>query len=290
MADDLAEDWWVEENDNSEEGSQETENLKEKENDSDGSKKKSLKRPLKDDQEQDGNKNRKKRKSSSAKKKNKKESTVELKRKRITDVPEDELSKPGTVEDVHVAMTKALKQRLGEEALKDLLPDSATDFYANNVQSLEPSAYLKSTLQPVWRSALKKSLFLKKTGSPFLLIVTSSAIRAVDLNRKIKDFLDGKCKVAKLFAKHMKVEEQKKFLNKTNCQVGIGTPGRISLLIKQGALKTEDLVAVVLDWNWRDQKLKRLADGPETRNDLVSLLREHLLEAVRGSSCKFALM
>ncbi|RUS85959.1 hypothetical protein EGW08_006288 [Elysia chlorotica] len=152
-----------------------------------------------------------------------------------------------------------------------------------------PSKYLSKILTN-WRATLKKSLFLKKTGSPCVLIITSSAIRAVELNRSIKDFLDGKCKVAKLFAKHMKVEEQKKFLSKTNCQVGIGTPGRLLLLIKQGVLQLESLVAVVLDWNWRDSKLKRLPDIPEIRKDLVLLLKDFLIETVRGSPCKLALL
>uniref|UniRef100_A0A0B7B4Y9 Uncharacterized protein n=1 Tax=Arion vulgaris TaxID=1028688 RepID=A0A0B7B4Y9_9EUPU len=88
----------------------------------------------------------------------------------------------------------------------------------------------------------------------------------------------------------MKVEDQKKFLTKTNCQIGIGTPGRLLLLAKQGVLQLESLVAVVLDWNWRDSKLKRLTDIPEIQQDLVILLKDFILEAVKGSQCKLALL
>lgn len=186
-------------------------------------------------------------------------------------------------------MSKVLKDRLGTEALEDILPNAENDFYPHNTESLEPEKYLTLILT-TWRNALKKSLYMKKTGSPILLIVTSSAIRAVELNRQIKGFLDSRCKVAKLFAKHMKVEEQTKYLAKTNCQVGIGTPGRLLLLVKQGALQLESLVAVVLDWNWRDTKLKRMADIPEVRQDLVTFLKDHIIETVRGSPCKLALL
>ncbi|XP_005097782.1 protein CMSS1 [Aplysia californica] len=293
MADDLAEDWWVEEGEPEEPSKDSTSPEKTADDVSTADVKKSEQKAQKrqrDDRE-DGEKKQKKRKVSAGKKKKEKVASDSKKeRKRITDVPEEELTKPGTAEDVHSVMTQALKERLGQAALEDLLPDAENDFFTNNSDCLSPSAYLKLILHPVWRSALKKSLYMKKLGSPCLLIITSSAIRAVELNRQIKDFLDGKCKVAKLFAKHMKVEDQKKFLSKTNCQVGIGTPGRISVLIKQGALHIESLVGVVLDWNWRDQKLKRLVDIPEVRGDLMTLLREHLLETVHGSPCKFALL
>lgn len=209
-------------------------------------------------------------------------------RKRITEESEENLNKPGSTDDVRTMMSKVLKDRLGKEALEDCLPEE-DDFFPPNITSLEPSKYLTMILTN-WRSVLKKSLFMKKTGSPSILIITSSAIRAVELNRLVKEFLDSKCKVAKLFAKHMKIEDQKKFLTKTNCQVGIGTPGRLLLLLKQGVLQLESLVAVVLDWNWRDSKLKRLQDIPEIRQDLVLLLKDFLMETVRGSPCRLALL
>ncbi|CAG5129954.1 unnamed protein product [Candidula unifasciata] len=224
-----------------------------------------------------------------ARKEKKETSGKKHERKRITDESEDKLSTPGNAEDVKNMMLKVLRDKVDESLLEDILPDPENDFYPHNVDQLGPSEYLASIL-PKWKISVKKSLFMKKNGSPVLLIVTSSAIRAVELNRQIKDFLDDKSKVAKLFAKHMKVEDQKKFLMKTNCQVGIGTPGRLLLLIKQGVLQLESLVAVVLDWNWRDTKLKRMADIPEVRQDVVMLLKDSVIEAVKGSSCRLALL
>jgi len=292
MGDNLAEDWWVEESPSDNQQFEKTENQvsikdKAKENiDISSDKQESSLKRKSSDAHKDGEEKNKKKKA----KKGKKDSNHELKRKRITDVPDEVLNKPGSPEDFVSAMSKVLRERIDETAINDVMPDVDQDFFPANSTLTAPADFLRMVLSPVWRSALKKSLYLKKHGSPALLIITSSAIRAVELNRQIKEFLDGKCKVAKLFAKHMKVEEQKKYLSKVVCQVGIGTPGRISLLIKQGALKTEDLVGVVLDWNWRDSKLKRLADGKESRAELAALVQDHIGEIVRGSGCKIGLL
>ncbi|BFZ09828.1 hypothetical protein BsWGS_12867 [Bradybaena similaris] len=230
-------------------------------------------------------------KKSSKKRKKNLTSGKKHERKRITDESEEKLSTSGNADDVKSMILKVLRGKADEGLLEDLLPDPENDFYPHNVEQLGPSEYLAHIL-PKWKISVKKSLHMKKNGSPILLIVTSSAIRAVELNRQIKEFLDGKCKskVAKLFAKHMKIEDQKKFLLKTNFQVGIGTPSRLLLLIKQGVLQLESLIAVVLDWNWRDTKLKRMTDIPEVRQDVVMLLKDFVIEAVKGSSCRLALL
>ncbi|GFR87391.1 protein CMSS1 [Elysia marginata] len=283
MADDLGDEWWVSDDNKTQSSAEELVTSQKK---TDGELVSISKKPSK--RKAEAADATKKEKHAKKKKQSKSGQDQRKERKRITEESEENLSKPGSAEDVRTMMSKVLKDRLGKEALEDCLP-AEDDFYPDNVASLVPSKYLNNVLTN-WRAILKKSLFMKKTGSPCILIVTSSAIRAVELNRLIKDFLDGKCKVAKLFAKHMKVEEQKKFLTKTNCQVGIGTPGRLLLLIKQGVLQLESLVAVVLDWNWRDSKLKRLPDIPEVRQDLVLLLKDFLIETVRGSPCKLALL
>lgn len=86
------------------------------------------------------------------------------------------------------------------------------------------------------------------------------------------------------------IEEQVKLLQKGVTHIGVGTPGRISALIEKGrtrafllldlevfealfpcdttcscpeGLNLRALRYVVLDWNWRDQKLRRMADIPE---------------------------
>lgn len=82
-----------------------------------------------------------------------------------------------------------------------------------------------------------------------LLFVTQSAIRAVNLIRSddvcIALFFEtmtyrelpeifSKTKAAKLFAKHMKIEEQKQFLLEKRSCAAVGTPHRILQLAKLG--------------------------------------------------------
>ena len=66
----------------------------------------------------------------------------------------------------------------------------------------------------------------REKGAPSLLFVTGAATRATDLHRELKDFNTANLRVAKLFAKHMKVEEQKDMLKKKT-YVGVGTPNRL---------------------------------------------------------------
>lgn len=96
---------------------------------------------------------------------------------------------------------------------------------------------------------------------PVVLVLTSSAIRAVDLIRyailsnqvtrttirtvelsfalhtqfvtRAASELQKQTKVAKLFAKHIKMEEQVVFLKNTLVNVAVGTPGRILKLLEE---------------------------------------------------------
>lgn len=58
----------------------------------------------------------------------------------------------------------------------------------------------------------------KPTGAPHTLVITASGIRAADVFRALKSGLAEqgvkKASIAKLFAKHMKVDEQVAHLNK----------------------------------------------------------------------------
>lgn len=93
-----------------------------------------------------------------------------------------------------------------------------------------------------------------------------------------------------------------KLLQKGVRHVGVGTPGRISALIERGTcgrefisllrcprfshsniVSTEGLTLqalryLVLDWNWRDQKLRRMVDIPEVSSC-------PLLEEETASTC-----
>lgn len=164
---------------------------------------------------------------------------------------------------------------------KQELQLSESVFLPSNSHCESLSKYLAACI-PNWGQVVKQSAPSTKPRSCLLLLVTVSAKRAVDVNREATEF-KGKCVSAKLFAKHMKITDQMKLLNKGGAHFAVGTPNRISALIQQDALNAEETQYVILDWNWRDMKLRRMVDVPEIRKDLFELLRKYIVPAARTS-------
>ncbi|XP_058956559.2 protein CMSS1-like [Pocillopora verrucosa] len=148
-------------------------------------------------------------------------------------------------------------------------------------------SYLNNVV-PQWTRDVDKLNNKGDHGSPLLLFVSSAATRVVELNRAATEF-KGKCKTVKLFAKHMKVSEQERFLESQVVHFGIGTPSRILKLIQNDSLKTKRLKYVILDWTWRDQKLRRMIDIPEVRGELISLLKDFIFPLAKASKLKIGL-
>lgn len=85
---------------------------------------------------------------------------------------------------------------------------------------------------PTLRTRLsQKSKF---NGAPTLLFVTGAALRVVEVTRVLKDkAIRGEkgAEVAKLFARHFKLEEHIAYLKRTKVGAAVGTPGRIGKLL-----------------------------------------------------------
>ncbi|KAJ3040621.1 cms1 ribosomal small subunit [Rhizophlyctis rosea] len=128
------------------------------------------------------------------------------------------------------------------------------------------------TLLPNYEKELTNPSKRAHNGSPRVIIITSSAIRAVNLIRAVKTL--GKC--AKLFAKHLKVSEQIAQLKAEKTPIAVGTPNRILKLLQdgEGALDLTKLAYVILDGSHRDSKERTLFTIPEIKTDLVLLLKE----------------
>ena len=47
---------------------------------------------------------------------------------------------------------------------------------------------------------------------------------------------------------------------------------------------------VILDWSWRDVKLRKMCDIPEIRSDLFNLLKKHLIPMAKSTNLKFGLL
>ncbi|XP_023414810.1 protein CMSS1 isoform X1 [Loxodonta africana] len=209
--------------------------------------------------------------------------TRRRKKKKITDVLAKSEPKPGTPEDLQKLMKDYYSSNRSVIELEELnLPDSC--FLKANDLTHSLSSYLKE-ICPKWVK-LQKNHSEKK--SVLLLIVCSSAIRALELMRSMTAF-KGDSKVMKLFAKHIKIQEQVKLLEKRVVHLGVGTPGRIKELVKQGALDLNPLKFLVFDWNWRDQKLRRLMDIPEIRKEVFELLEMEVLSLCKSESLKLGL-
>ncbi|XP_049641362.1 protein CMSS1 [Suncus etruscus] len=209
--------------------------------------------------------------------------TKKRRKKKITDILAKSEPKPGTPEDLQQLMKDYYSSRRSVIELEELtLPDCC--FLKSNDLTHSLSSYLKE-ICPKWVK-LRKNHSEKK--SILMLIICSSAIRALELIRSMTAFR-GESKIIKLFAKHIKVQEQVKLLEKHVMHLGVGTPGRIKELVKQGGLNLNPLKFLVFDWNWRDQKLRRMMDIPEIRKEVFELLEMGVFNLCKSESLKLGL-
>ncbi|XP_078002778.1 protein CMSS1 isoform X1 [Phascolarctos cinereus] len=209
--------------------------------------------------------------------------TKKRRKKKISDLLAKSEPKPGVPEDLQKLVMDQLSIKRSVIELEELkLPDSC--FLPANDLSHSLSSYLKQ-ICPKWAKLRRNH---KEKKSLVMLIICSSALRALELIRSMAAF-KGDCKVLKLFAKHIKIQEQVKLLEKGVVHLGVGTPGRIKALIQQDVLNLNSLKYLVFDWNWRDQKLRRLMDIPEIRKEVLELLEMRLISLCRAESLKLGL-
>ncbi|RVE58274.1 hypothetical protein OJAV_G00207640 [Oryzias javanicus] len=205
------------------------------------------------------------------------------KKKTITDVLASSELKPGSPADLQDLVTQYFSDKRSVIELEELkLADSS--FLSSNDLTHTLSSYLKQVC-PKWAKIQKQH---SESGSVVILMVCSSALRAIELIKQVTAF-KGEAKAVKLFAKHIKMEEQVKLLRKGVAHIGVGTPGRIAALIEKEGLNLRALRYVVMDWNWRDQKLRRMVDIPEIKLDLMKLLDSGIFSACKEEKVKIGL-
>ncbi|ETE66229.1 hypothetical protein L345_07998, partial [Ophiophagus hannah] len=214
--------------------------------------------------------------------------------KKISDLLTETVPKPGVPADVQKMLNEHFGAKRSVIELEELkLPDSC--FLPANDLTHSFTSYLKE-ICPKWAKLRKNHT---EKSSVVMLVICGSALRCLELIRylvchqerilspkppnerdKSMATFKGDGKVMKLFAKHLKIQEQMQMLEKDVVHVGVGTPGRIKALIQQGrklqynlpsfpfsseGLKLTSLKYFILDWNHRDQKLRRLIDIPEVQ-------------------------
>ncbi|XP_038048064.1 protein CMSS1-like [Patiria miniata] len=279
MGDDLGDEWWLDDaKKSSDESSDEDENaVKRKPKVSKGGSKAGTKveiskvSPTKRKAEED---EEAMEEESSQKKTKKKRRT----KQKISDYLSKSTPKPATQRDVITKIEQHFQEKLSPIELEDLQLNES-HFLSPNDASLPLSSYLESAV-PNWNRDIEAKR-PKDTKTCLLLVVTASARRAVDLNREAVAFKGKQCVSAKLFSKHMKIQDQITFLTKNRTQFAVGTPNRLAALLQQDALNLTGTRYVILDWNWRDVKYKRMCDIPELKTDLFKLFEKYVIPQAR---------
>lgn len=120
-------------------------------------------------------------------------------------------------------------------------------------------------------------------SSPHTLVITASGIRAADLARELRTFQTDDVKIAKLFAKHMKMSESVEFVGKTKINIAAGTPSRPKELIEQNSLKLDNLKRIVIDGSYTDEKKRTIFDMKEVFLPLMDMLNLEKIKQRLGS-------
>lgn len=125
-------------------------------------------------------------------------------------------------------------------------------------------------------------------GSPAMLVVTSSAVRAVEVIRDLSQ-INKACKISKLFSKHFKLNEQAEYLSEHSVCVGVGTPSRLSKLVEMGALNMTGLRYLTLDMT-KDAKQNTIVDIKETNKDLWQFFMKHCQSLIENGTLQLVVI
>lgn len=123
-----------------------------------------------------------------------------------------------------------------------------------------------------------------------VLVVSYGALRCVQLINEIRGQIndDAAPTVAKLWSKHLKIEEQKTYLNTHYAGVGCGTPSRIAKLCEDGLdLDRTRLVVIDCQANVKDQTIFTL---PETKADVISWIAAECFPRMMAGKMRLVMM
>ena len=79
---------------------------------------------------------------------------------------------------------------------------------------------------------------VKQKSTPHTIVIAASGIRAADLTRALRKFQTKESLIAKLFAKHIKLQEAIKMVKESKIGMGVGTPQRLIDLFDDGKSDT----------------------------------------------------
>jgi hypothetical protein len=117
----------------------------------------------------------------------------------------------------------------------------------------------------------EKPLYVKSHTKVKVLIVCSSALRCIEVMRELKAIPN--LRIAKLFSKHMKINEQIDSLKSIPFLVGVGTPNRLVKILETDpdALKAKRIEYLIIDGSHKDKKSMTIWNLNEHHPDLKQL-------------------
>lgn len=215
------------------------------------------------------------------------------KKKNITEILElkkDELNKPSyAYNEFKQQMCKFINENFSSVEKNEFNMNQDLDSHLNEMIVKRTKKRSKLDFHDQFDDFFSSKLdkFLSKENSnkkqkPFAIILCSSAMRCVDVQKKLDSKISliksKKIKWFHAFAKHKKLNEQIDQLTKSKSPVHLvyATPQRLSQLLEAGALKLGLLKYVVIDYTNRDCKLKRFIDMPDLREEFFKLAHKHL--------------
>lgn len=149
--------------------------------------------------------------------------------------------------------------------------------------------HMKALFGSSWKEVLSEKHLVEgkiDPGSPSLVVISLSALRSLEVHRALRP-LTRECPAAKLFSKHMKVEEQVSFL-KNRVNIACGTPSRIKKLLDMEALGLSRLKVIVLDM-YTDVKGYSLFSLPQIRDEFWDLYRSYFHQLLVQSDIRVCL-
>lgn len=183
-------------------------------------------------------------------------------------------------EDLAKRYKEAIKKHKGDLStieLEDLsLPATA---FLDTIDFGEPRVVknLSTFLQKFTPGGKEELSICKEIASPHTILLTSSAIRTTDLVRAVREYGTEDNKIAKLFAKHMKLKKMSQYVQNTRFGIGSGTPKRIQDLIEDDALKLDQLQRIILDASYIDNKKNTIFNHGEMFPQVLSLFTSERL-------------
>jgi len=127
-----------------------------------------------------------------------------------------------------------------------------------------------------------------------MIYIAGAALRVADVTRVLKTRKlrgDKGGEIAKLFARHIKVEEHTTYLRRTKVGAAVGTSGRLGKLLEIDALSVSALTHIILDLSYRDIKKRSVLDIPETRDEVFGkvLASPKVMQALKSGTTQVIL-